>query len=181
MLRVARRPARPWADAGAARGADPLMRGAPTVVGSRFIGEMGSTKLFARLRRFQMALDHKRASRARWLDVAHDLGYFDQMHMVKEFRAFGGEVPQVGSSRVVVISNPGPSAHHYHSITLRITWITNVDPGSARQLVRCDLPVDVLNCGSSTVSSLLSQRVSRELAGYRVGPRRCGHNLVPIP
>jgi AraC-like DNA-binding protein len=60
----------------------------------KFVGEMGlSPKLFARLRRFQMALDRKRASGARWLDVAHELGYFDQMHMVKEFRAFGGEAP----------------------------------------------------------------------------------------
>jgi AraC-like DNA-binding protein len=60
----------------------------------KFVAEMGlSPKLFARLRRFQMALDRKRASGARWLDVAHDLGYFDQMHMVKEFRAFGGEAP----------------------------------------------------------------------------------------
>jgi AraC-like DNA-binding protein len=60
----------------------------------KFVGEMGlSPKLFARLRRFQMALDRKRASGTRWLDVAHDLGYFDQMHMVKEFRAFGGEAP----------------------------------------------------------------------------------------
>ena len=52
-----------------------------------------SPKLFARLRRFQMALDRKRTSGTRWLDVAHDLGYFDQMHMVKEFRAFGDEAP----------------------------------------------------------------------------------------
>ena len=60
----------------------------------KFVGEMGlSPKLFARLRRFQMALDRKRALGTRWLDVAHDLGYFDQMHMVKEFRAFGGEAP----------------------------------------------------------------------------------------
>lgn len=60
----------------------------------RFVGEMGlPPKLFARLRRFQTALDRKRASGARWLDVAHDLGYFDQMHMVKEFRAFGGDAP----------------------------------------------------------------------------------------
>ncbi|HEX4769553.1 MAG TPA: helix-turn-helix domain-containing protein [Bryobacteraceae bacterium] len=60
----------------------------------KFVGEMGlSPKLFARLRRFQMALDRKRALGTRWLDVAHDLGYFDQMHMVKEFWAFGGEAP----------------------------------------------------------------------------------------
>lgn len=60
----------------------------------KFVGEMGlSPKLFARLQRFQMALDQKRAVGGRWIDVAHDLGYFDQMHMVKEFRMFGGEVP----------------------------------------------------------------------------------------
>jgi AraC-like DNA-binding protein len=60
----------------------------------KFVGEMGlSPKLFTRLLRFQMALDRKRASGTRWLDVAHDLGYFDQMHMVKEFQAFGGESP----------------------------------------------------------------------------------------
>lgn len=60
----------------------------------RFLREIGlSPKLFARLRRFQMALDRKRTSGTRWLDVAHDLGYFDQMHMVKEFRTFGGEAP----------------------------------------------------------------------------------------
>ena len=60
----------------------------------KFVGDMGiSPKLFARLRRFQMALDRKRASRSSWLNVAHDLGYFDQMHMVKEFREFGGDAP----------------------------------------------------------------------------------------
>lgn len=60
----------------------------------KFAAEMGlSPKLFARLRRFQMALDRKRVSGATWLDVAHELGYFDQMHMVKDFRAFGGEAP----------------------------------------------------------------------------------------
>jgi len=39
----------------------------------KFVGEMGlSPKLFARLRRFQTALDRKRASGTRWLDVAHE-------------------------------------------------------------------------------------------------------------
>ena len=60
----------------------------------KFVAQMGlSPKLFARLRRFQLALDRKRVSETTWLDVAHDLGYFDQMHMVKEFRAFGGDAP----------------------------------------------------------------------------------------
>jgi AraC-like DNA-binding protein len=60
----------------------------------RFVEDMGiSPKLFARLGRFQMALDIKRASGSSWLDVAHELGYFDQMHLVKDFRAFGGDAP----------------------------------------------------------------------------------------
>ncbi|MBV8069937.1 MAG: AraC family transcriptional regulator [Acidobacteriaceae bacterium] len=62
----------------------------------KFVAEMGlPPKLFARLRRFQLALDRKRVSGTTWLDVAHDLGYFDQMHMVKEFRAFGGDAPSL--------------------------------------------------------------------------------------
>jgi AraC-like DNA-binding protein len=60
----------------------------------RFVKETGiSPKLFLRLQRFQMALDRKRASGDRWLDIAHFFGYSDQMHMVKEFREFGGEAP----------------------------------------------------------------------------------------
>jgi AraC-like DNA-binding protein len=60
----------------------------------RFVEDMGiSPKLFARLGRFQMALDIKRESGSSWLNVAHELGCFDQMHMVKDFRAFGGDAP----------------------------------------------------------------------------------------
>ncbi len=60
----------------------------------RFAGEMGiAPKLFSRVGRFQLALDMKRAHGSNWLKVAHELGYFDQMHMVKDFRAFGGDSP----------------------------------------------------------------------------------------
>jgi AraC-like DNA-binding protein len=52
-----------------------------------------SPKLFARLGRFQLALDMKRTRGNDWAKVAHELGYFDQMHMVKDFRAFGGDSP----------------------------------------------------------------------------------------
>lgn len=61
----------------------------------RFTEEMGlSPKLFARITRFQRALDSKRSEPARsWLSIAHDYGYFDQMHMIKDFRDLGGEAP----------------------------------------------------------------------------------------
>jgi AraC-like DNA-binding protein len=61
----------------------------------RFEMEMGFTpKLFARITRFQSALDTKRLSpRRSWLSVAHELGYFDQMHMIRDFQSLGGNVP----------------------------------------------------------------------------------------
>jgi transcriptional regulator GlxA family with amidase domain len=60
----------------------------------RFVAEMGiSPKLFARVARFQRALDRKRITGETWLEVAQEIGYSDQMHMVRDFRAFGGEPP----------------------------------------------------------------------------------------
>lgn len=53
-----------------------------------------SPKLFSRIVRFQNALDTKaRSSTRSWTDVAHELGYFDQMHMVHDFKEFTGESP----------------------------------------------------------------------------------------
>ena len=60
----------------------------------KFVEDTGiSPKLFARLGRFQLALDMKRTRGTDWAKVAHELGYFDQMHMVKDFQAFGGDSP----------------------------------------------------------------------------------------
>jgi AraC-like DNA-binding protein len=53
-----------------------------------------SPKLFSRILRFQNALDTKaRSSTKSWTDVAHELHYYDQMHMVHDFREFTGETP----------------------------------------------------------------------------------------
>ena len=61
----------------------------------RFAEEVGVTpKLFARVTRFGMALDKKRQAPDRsWASVAHELGYFDQMHMVRDFQSLGGDAP----------------------------------------------------------------------------------------
>jgi AraC-like DNA-binding protein len=61
----------------------------------RFLEEVGFTpKTFARTRRFQRALDAKRFFPQRtWLSIAHEFGYFDQMHMVRDFQILGGDVP----------------------------------------------------------------------------------------
>ena len=61
----------------------------------RFSDLLGLTpKLFARIARFQSALDAKVLTPTRpWLEIAHALGYHDQMHMVRDFRLLGGNSP----------------------------------------------------------------------------------------
>jgi AraC-like DNA-binding protein len=53
-----------------------------------------SPKAFARVARFQAAMDAKLSNPARtWLDVAHSFGYYDQMHMVHDFEQLGRNTP----------------------------------------------------------------------------------------
>lgn len=61
----------------------------------RFIERVGMRpKLFARIARFEAALDGKaRFAASSWTDVAHKFGYYDQMHMVHDFAEFTGETP----------------------------------------------------------------------------------------
>lgn len=60
-----------------------------------FRTEVGmSPKVFARVARFQAALDAKLANPSRtWLDVAHRVGYYDQMHMIHDFERLGRNTP----------------------------------------------------------------------------------------
>jgi len=61
----------------------------------RFGTEIGlAPKLYARITRFEAALKRKNElPGVRWTDVAHDVGYHDQMHMVHDFRDFSGSTP----------------------------------------------------------------------------------------
>jgi methylphosphotriester-DNA--protein-cysteine methyltransferase len=61
----------------------------------RFSEQVGvPPKLYARIVRFNAALEAKMtAPRRLWTDIAHDLGYYDQMHMVRDFEDFTGENP----------------------------------------------------------------------------------------
>jgi AraC-like DNA-binding protein len=61
----------------------------------RFLHEIGMRpKLFARIARYQLALDCKLLSPARtWLEIAHEFGYHDQMHMIKDFQSLSGSSP----------------------------------------------------------------------------------------
>jgi AraC-like DNA-binding protein len=61
----------------------------------RFTREVGMPpKLFARIARFEAALESKAVSiDSSWTDVANQLGYFDQMHLIHNFKEFSGELP----------------------------------------------------------------------------------------
>jgi AraC-like DNA-binding protein len=53
-----------------------------------------SPKMFARIARFQAAVDAKLAAPQRtWLDIAHSFGYHDQMHMIHDFEQLGRKTP----------------------------------------------------------------------------------------
>jgi AraC-like DNA-binding protein len=61
----------------------------------RFRYEIGiPPKLYARIVRFEAALGCRAAAPARqWTDIAHALGYHDQMHMVHDFNRLSGDSP----------------------------------------------------------------------------------------
>ena len=61
----------------------------------RFTHEIGMPpKLFARVARFEGVLRRMlQRPRLRWTDIAHELGYHDQSHMLHDFREFSGTAP----------------------------------------------------------------------------------------
>ncbi len=56
----------------------------------KFIQQVGlSPKLFASIRRFNLALDLKTYHpNLKWLDICYQAGYYDPMHLVKDFKKF---------------------------------------------------------------------------------------------
>lgn len=53
-------------------------------------------KFFARLIRFSKAWIMKENTPAkRWIDIAYDCGYFDQMHLIHDFKEFTGVTPSI--------------------------------------------------------------------------------------
>ncbi len=58
-----------------------------------FQREVGlNPKLYARIRRFQQALQQKNST---WCDIAYHCGYYDQAHLIHDFVEFTGQPPTV--------------------------------------------------------------------------------------
>ena len=78
----------------------------------RFQREVGvAPKTFARVARFQAALDAKLASPNRtWLDIAHNFGYHDQMHMIHDFESLSRNSPTQLITRMGDVRPPALAA-----------------------------------------------------------------------
>ncbi|MGV9799058.1 helix-turn-helix domain-containing protein [Mycobacterium sp. NPDC003449] len=102
---VERRPSMRVADAGALVGANPKR------LIALFRDEVGQTpKTYLRVRRLQAALRRLDSDAGRGADIAADLGYFDQAHFVREFRAFTAMTPtQYARRRMWLPSHVGLS------------------------------------------------------------------------
>jgi AraC-like DNA-binding protein len=60
----------------------------------RFQARVGmAPKLFARIRRFQRVFRAIEEDGAGWVDAAIACGYYDQAHLIRDFRDFAGEPP----------------------------------------------------------------------------------------
>ncbi len=52
-----------------------------------------SPKLLSRISRFQRAIKKHRAGYGSWMKIAHEVGYYDQMHLIRDFHDLGGGAP----------------------------------------------------------------------------------------
>ena len=65
-------------------------------------------KTFAKLARFHRALGAARGNdRAAWATIAHDAGYYDQAHLIAEFRAIAGAPPRALLGELGAASSSG--------------------------------------------------------------------------
>ena len=69
-----------------------------------------SPKMLVRIARFQRAVRIKTQSASSWTEVAQSAGYYDQMHMVRDFREFAGDSPsraveQISSGHLIILSS----------------------------------------------------------------------------
>jgi AraC-like DNA-binding protein len=74
----------------------------------RFAERVGlAPKRYARIVRFSSALEAKLLAPNRpWADIAHEFGYYDQMHMVRDFERFAGESPAKFCKRFAAMPEP---------------------------------------------------------------------------
>ena len=64
-------------------------------LGTVFCEQTGlGPKMHARLRRFHRAIDNVSGTTVNWARLASDAGYYDQSHLIRDFKYFSGLTPQ---------------------------------------------------------------------------------------
>jgi len=63
-----------------------------------------SPKLFARMQRFQRVLRAMDGPNSDWVDAAVHCGYYDQAHLIRDFREFSGKTPTALLSQEIDLS-----------------------------------------------------------------------------
>lgn len=78
----------------------------------RFVQDLGiSPKLYARIVRFEAAMRKKSSSPGlNWTQIAHQLEYYDQMHMIHDFQSLSGESPTSLAPHLDLLSSPTAQA-----------------------------------------------------------------------
>lgn len=62
----------------------------------RFLNEVGlGPKLLARILRFQQVFRAVERADSNWAKIAAECGYYDQAHLIRDFRQFAGQTPAV--------------------------------------------------------------------------------------
>jgi AraC-like DNA-binding protein len=80
----------------------------------RFLSRVGvSPKVFARLLRFRRVVHHIRLSPSSWLDPSLDLGFFDQSHLIHDFREFAGMTPRSFIDRTMPLNRVFADMSHF--------------------------------------------------------------------
>jgi len=65
-------------------------------LGRRFLNEVGlGPKLLCRILRFQQVFRAVEREDKNWAGIAADCGYYDQAHLIRDFRQFAGQTPSV--------------------------------------------------------------------------------------
>jgi AraC-like DNA-binding protein len=59
-----------------------------------------SPKALTRISRFSRALRMRAETNQTWTQIAHAAGYYDQMHMIRDFRVFAGDAPIAALSEI---------------------------------------------------------------------------------
>lgn len=59
-----------------------------------------SPKNLTRIARFNSALQLSRTNSLTWTEIAHQTGYYDHMHLVRDFHAFAGQAPTVAQREI---------------------------------------------------------------------------------